>query len=174
MCLFTALGEAMLITFKDPKAGRGETNDFVTYIDLEKPDSFMEVELCTASNESNSGGEEQRKYDKFQRRYAELPDKFREFAEFKGWRSMGMLKKTHQWRIEAIRWMQAHLVPKEEIEYFLNKFGAGSDAQNDEMTKSYFDDTRPIAVSVMGGFTNPNLRCIVSPHMPDAHELSGT
>jgi hypothetical protein len=70
--------------------------------------------------------------------------------------------------------MQAHLVPKEEIEYFLNKFGAGSDAQNDEMTKSYFDDTRPQAVAVMGGFTDPDLRCIVSPHMPDDHELSGT
>lgn len=175
MCLFTALGEAMLITFKDPKAGRGETNDFVTYIDLEKPDSFMEVELCTASNESNSGGEEQRKYDKFQRRYAELLDKFREFAEFKGWRSMGKLKKTHQWRLEAIRWMQAHLVPKTEIAYFLNKFGAGSDAQDDEMHKSYFEDICPGPVSVMAGFPqHSDLRCIVSPHIPDAHELSST
>jgi hypothetical protein len=175
MCLLTALGEALLNMLKDPKAGRPETNaDFVTSIDLTRPDSFMEVELINASDESKSGSADKRKYEKFQRKYGELLDKFREFAESKGWRSMGMLKKTHQWRIEAIRWMQAHLVPKEEIEYFLNKFGAGSDAQNDEMTKSYFDDTRPQAVAVMGGFTDPDLRCIVSPHMPDDHELSGT
>ena len=169
MCLITALAEALLLLWQDPVAKVGAEN-FMTYMDLRDPKSFMEFQMCNTDNESSTGDAKKRKYARFKRLYAELLDAYRKHAESTPWPVTGALKKTHQWRVECIRMMQALGVPKAEREYFLNKFGAASDVTNDEMHRSYLDFVHTEAVTAMAGF-RCDPRNIVSPHTPEHDEL---
>jgi hypothetical protein len=173
MCVMSAFAELLLLLWQEPVAKAG-AEDFMMYVDLCDPSNFMEFEMCNTDNEGRTGDAAKRKYAKFKRRYGELLELYREHADSTRWPVTGALKKTHQWRLECIRMMQALGVPKAEREYFLNKFGAASEAKNDEMHKTYLDVMHTKAVTANGGFSTCDPRHIVSPHMPEPQDLIGT
>jgi hypothetical protein len=173
MCVMSAFAELLLLLWQEPVAKPG-AEVFMMYVDLCDPSNFMEFEMCNTDNEGRTGDAAKRKYATFKRRYGELLELYREHADSTRWPVTGALKKTHQWRLECIRMMQALGVPKAEREYFLNKFGAASEAQNDEMHRTYLDVVHTQAVTANGGFSTCAPRNIVSPHTPEPEDLERT